>query len=87
MKVSNKCKLGNFSITEECDCEHCGTLKPFSVTWSNGGTWYCLDCCRYDKDFKITHNFYRKLLKIQKQKAKEYCEEQIKDVENQTKLY
>jgi len=23
MKISNECELGNFSITEECDCESC----------------------------------------------------------------
>ena len=48
MKISNECEVGNFSITEECDCEHCRTLAPFSVTWCDGGTWWCLDCAQYD---------------------------------------
>ena len=60
MRLANKCELGDFLIEEECDCEHCRTLSPFSVIWSNGGTWYCLSCARCDEDFKITKEFYKK---------------------------
>lgn len=87
MELSNECELGNFSITEECDCEHCRNLPPFSVTWSNGGTWYCLSCAQYDEDFEITDEFKEKLLKIQKEKAKEYYTKELNDIEKQTEIF
>ena len=67
MKLSNKCDLGNFSITEECDCESCDVLIPYSITWSDGGTWWCLDCASEDADFELTDEFEKKLLKLQKE--------------------
>lgn len=87
MELSNECELGNFSIEEECDCESCRTLAPFSVMWSNGGTWYCLNCARYDDDFEMTDEFEAELLKIQKEKQKKYHEEGLKDIEKQTELF
>lgn len=88
MKISNECELGSFSIQEECDCEHCGTLKPFSVTWSDGGTWWCLSCAQYDYEkFKITDDFKKNLLIAQKNHLFAYHKRGLKKTEEQTKIF
>lgn len=87
MKLVNECEVGNFSIDEECDCEHCGDLAPFSVTWSNGGTWYCLSCAEGDEDFEMTDEFRAMLLVMQKEMAKDYYTKQLTNIENQTNLF
>ena len=88
MKISNECEVGSFSIEEECDCEHCGDLKPFSVTWSDGGTWWCLSCARYDYEkFELTDEFEKQLFFIQKGKLSEYHTQGLLDVAEQKKLF
>jgi hypothetical protein len=32
-------------------CEHCGDLEPFTVMFDDGGTKWCLDCAKYDREF------------------------------------
>ena len=84
MKISNECEVGNFSITEECDCEHCGTLPPFSVTWCDGGTWWCLSCAKYDyKNFELSDEDKEKLLILQKGELTKYHTQGLIDVEKQ----
>ena len=88
MKISNECEVGSFSIEEECDCEHCGDLKPFSVTWSDGGTWWCLNCAQYDYEkFELTDEFREILLHIQMGKVKKYHTEGLVNVIKQTKIF
>lgn len=87
MRISNECELGSFSITEECDCESCGNLAPFSVSWSDGGTWWCLSCARYDEEFEITEEFEAKLLEIQKTELKKYHTKGLADIVKQTKIF
>jgi|AntAceMinimDraft_18_1070375.scaffolds.fasta_scaffold42071_3 hypothetical protein len=86
MKLSNKCDLGNFSITIYSDCESCGVLEPYSVTWSDGGTWWCLDCARYNKNFELTEEFEKKLLKLQKEKLIKYHTKGLKEATNRNIL-
>ena len=88
MKISNECEVGNFSITEECDCEHCRTLKPFTVTWCDGGTWWCLDCAQYDYEkFELTDEFKVILLHIQKGELTKYHTQGLIDVAEQKKIF
>lgn len=87
MKISNECELGSFSITEDCECEHCRTLAPFSVNWSDGGTWWCLSCARYDEGFEITEEFEQKLLGIQKAELIQYYRRQLVDAMKQTQIF
>ena len=88
MKISNECEVGCFSIEEECSCEHCGKLKPFSVTWCDGGTSWCLSCAKYDYEkFKITPEFEKQLLYIQKGKLTDYHTQGLADVLEQKKLF
>lgn len=65
MKISNECEIGSFSLGEEHDnfCEHCGNIPMFEITWSNGCTWWCLDCAEYaHEDFVLTPEFYEELM-------------------------
>jgi hypothetical protein len=64
MKVSKECELGNFYVDENSDCESCGSI-PFQVTWSNGYTFYCLDCARcHDNFVEPTDKIIAELKKI-----------------------
>ena len=83
MKISDGCELGNFWISEECDCEHCGNLEPFEITWSDGGTWWCLDCATYNDDYKMTDEFELELKTKMLQLKKEYYETKLKEIENE----
>ncbi len=88
MKISNECEVGNFSITEKCDCESCHTLAPFSVTWCDGGTWWCLDCAKYDyKKFEMTDDFEKQLLYYQKGELTKYHSQGLVDVLEQKKPF
>lgn len=51
MKVSKECELGNFYVDKHSDCENCRSI-PFEITWSNGLTFYCLDCAENYEEFE-----------------------------------
>lgn len=51
MKISKECELGNFYIGLDSFCEGCGHV-PNEVVWSNGYTYYCLDCAEYNEEFE-----------------------------------
>ena len=71
MKVSRECELGNFYVDENSDCESCGSI-PFEVTWSNGLTFYCLDCARYNDEFvEPTDEILEELSRLKNSKLKE----------------
>jgi len=52
------CGEGHVKFTNEFgegpDCEHCGTLPPFSAAVSDGGTWWCISCNACDDDNALT---------------------------------
>lgn len=50
MNVSKDCELGNFWVDKNSNCESCGDI-PFEITWSNGYTFYCLDCAICNDEF------------------------------------
>lgn len=87
MKISDECENGNFSVSEEAFCEHCGELAPFTATRSNGGTWYCLTCAEYEDDYELTEELEQKLFEIQKEKCVEYYKECLENAKNQTELF
>jgi hypothetical protein len=71
MKVSRKCELGNFYVGEDSWCESCGNI-PFEITWSNGNTFYCLDCARYKDEFEEpTDEIIKELRKLENGKLKD----------------
>lgn len=38
-------------VEEECFCEHCGDLEPFSLVYSDEGAYWCMDCAQYNEEF------------------------------------
>jgi hypothetical protein len=74
MIIGDECELGVFSINEDPSCECCGTLHPYDITWSDGETWWCLDCAIMNKSFEITEEFSNDLLAKQNRILIEYYE-------------
>ena len=71
MKVSEECELGNFYVDKDSECESCGNI-PFEITWSNGYTFYCLDCARCSEEFEEpTEEIIAELKELKNSKLKE----------------
>ena len=79
-EIGNKCKIGNVKMTEESDCESCGTLEPFDIQWSDGYTWWCLDCAVLDENFNIDESEMKELLSTQKFLKREYYEKKLTEL-------
>jgi len=79
--IGKNCELGNVSISENGSCESCGDLEPFDINWSDGLTWWCVDCATLNEEFSITKLEMKELLDTQKFLKREYYEKKLAELD------
>lgn len=63
---------------EECWCEHCGDLEPFTATYGDGCD-YCVDCGRMG-DLVIDDADYEKIITKELEHKLVYFEERVASI-------
>ncbi len=53
--LSNKLELGNVLLSIGCYCSGCDKdFEPYTLFWSDGEYWYCMDCAKNMEGFDIS---------------------------------
>jgi len=67
---------------EETWCEHCGNLEPYTAVVDFDSVWYCLDCAKYDGNFKVTNEEIREIEIIEVDKMIQYFDKRLVSLRN-----
>ena len=66
------------NLEQDCWCEHCGPLEPYTATLSVDFTDWCMDCA-LASEF-ITQEEVKQIIEREKKEKIEYFEMRIKDL-------
>ena len=75
-------KSVSIEIDEDSNCEHCGNLEPFSLTFYDGNTCWCESCFNSDieNEGMITKDTINEYREKSKDKLKEYYTQKLKNL-------